>query len=535
MSRVYLATDERLSVKVAIKENLQTEPQARAQFHREAEFLARLSHPNLPRVTDYFDDAATGRQYLVMDYVEGDDLAAIVQRQGPLPEKLAVTYIAQILDALEYMHEQQAPIIHRDIKPSNIKITPQGKAVLVDFGIAKVYEASALTMTGARSVTPGFAPPEQYGMRTDTRSDIYAVGATLYTLITGQIPPESTLRVANLVTMPALNTLAKGVSPQVENAIRVAMEPDTTKRWNSAKAFHDALLPPPVSAPPLAPTVAVSSLKQPLSKARQAAAADAFPATVRAPVPTQQQPSKLPLILGGLVVVALLIAAGAFLVMQNNGGASSAAPTLVAAVSPTANLPTATAGATSIPATSTIQATVVPTAQATPTAVATETVATAQATTNGAVAASPTVALPTAAPASPQPTPVKAAATATTASAPALSLVSLRFSPTDPHRNQRVQFFVTFRNTFPSTQHRTWTVQIYRADNLKKSFWHSREMNTDFTVGDSEVSTLASDTWCVCGPGGSEDFVVAVQDVGAQQNFNLVSGQPYSFAFTVKP
>lgn len=178
MSRVYLAEDLRLDTRVAIKENLQTALESRRQFEQEARILAHLNHPNLPRVIDHCSDPASGRQYLVMDYVEGEDLEVIVQRSGPLSEQVVLNWIRQVMDALTYLHSQSPPVVHRDVKPANIKITPQGKAVLVDFGIAKLQGSG--TLTGARAFTPGYAPPEQYGLRTTARSDVYALGATLY-------------------------------------------------------------------------------------------------------------------------------------------------------------------------------------------------------------------------------------------------------------------------------------------------------------------------------------------------------------------
>jgi formylglycine-generating enzyme required for sulfatase activity/predicted Ser/Thr protein kinase len=265
MSRVYLADAVRLGVRVALKENLQTDPQSRTQFEREAQILARLSHPNLPRVTDHFADVTTGRQYLVMDYVEGEDLEAMVKRVGLLPEATALAWVQQILYALEYLHSQMPAVIHRDIKPANIKITPQGKAVLVDFGIAKMHDPTRGTLTGARAVTPGYAPPEQYGLRTDARSDIYALGATLYTMLTGRVPPEAPLRASGDVLIPP-RQLVPALSSRTEGAILRAVELQPTRRWQTASEFRAGLTapvvqpPPPISAtvpaqPPSAPTV----------------------------------------------------------------------------------------------------------------------------------------------------------------------------------------------------------------------------------------------------------------------------------------
>jgi serine/threonine protein kinase len=145
MGALYRAYDTHLQRVVAIKENTITAlgiseeaiGASRRQFEREALVLARVRHVNLPHVSDHFV-TPEGNQYLVMDYIEGEDLAQIVARNGPLPEAQALSWINQVCDALEYLHSLQPPIIHRDIKPQNIKVTPTGQVFLVDFGIAKV-------------------------------------------------------------------------------------------------------------------------------------------------------------------------------------------------------------------------------------------------------------------------------------------------------------------------------------------------------------------------------------------------------------
>jgi serine/threonine protein kinase len=166
-----------LNVPCALKENLGTSVEAARQFAREASMLATLRHSNLPRVIDHFTIAGQG-QYLVMDFIEGKDLGQMLIETGqPLPEAQVLAWITQICDALTYLHSQNPPIIHRDIKPANIRMTPQGEAILVDFGIAKVYDANLKTTIGAQAITPGFSPFEQYGQGgTDARSDIYALG-----------------------------------------------------------------------------------------------------------------------------------------------------------------------------------------------------------------------------------------------------------------------------------------------------------------------------------------------------------------------
>jgi serine/threonine-protein kinase len=172
--------DSRLNVHCAIKESLHTTEEATRQFRREAEMLAKLRHSNLVRVTDYFIIPDQG-QYLVMDFVDGIDLhTALINYGKALPLADTMRWTLQICEALIYIHNQNPPIIHRDIKPANIRITPQNNAVLVDFGLAKAFEANAKTSTGARGLTPIFASPEQYGMGgTDAQSDIYSLGASL--------------------------------------------------------------------------------------------------------------------------------------------------------------------------------------------------------------------------------------------------------------------------------------------------------------------------------------------------------------------
>ena len=249
MGAVYRAYDTRLQQAVAIKENMMAAPgispeavaASRHQFEREALMLARLRHPNLPRVSDHFV-TLEGNQYLVMDFIEGWDLAQILTRTRPLPEAKVLAWISQACSALEYLHTQDPPIIHRDIKPQNIKVTSQGRIYLVDFGIAKIGGERSKTTTGALGVTPGFSPPEQYAMAgTDARSDIYALGATLYTLLTGQVPPESiTVQAGEARLIPPCQ-LNSTVSPVVQQAILAAMQARRTDRPQTVAEFQRML------------------------------------------------------------------------------------------------------------------------------------------------------------------------------------------------------------------------------------------------------------------------------------------------------
>jgi serine/threonine-protein kinase len=240
---VYRAEDRNLMNKAcAVKENLETKQAAQQAFLQEAKLLADLNHVNLPRVTDYFLEGQN--QYLVMDLVEGEDLQDMVDRLGPMPEQHALYWIGQVIDALNYLHSQRPPIIHRDIKPANIKITRQGQAMLVDFGIAKTFSAGSRTQPGARGVSPGYSPVEQYGQgNTDQRTDIYALGATLYTLLTGQTPVESVQR-SHGMPMTLIRQINPGVRPNVEAATLQAMELHPDHRFFSVLDFRTSLNDP---------------------------------------------------------------------------------------------------------------------------------------------------------------------------------------------------------------------------------------------------------------------------------------------------
>ena len=350
MGTVYKASDLSLNILVAIKENLETSTEAQKQFNREATILARLAHNNLPRVTDYFIVPGQG-QYLVMDFVEGEDLQAMLERLGQLPEPQVLNWVSQICEALAYLHSQPQPIIHRDIKPANIRIRPDGRAMLVDFGIAKVYDPHTSTTVGARAITPGFSPPEQYGGgNTDQRSDIYALGATIYALLTGHTMPESVDRVARNTGLTLPHEYNHEISPQVEQAILRSTEISTERRYQSAQELREALtrpLEPPtlVNQPPLvqpiAPTMVVD---RPAGLPRQAAPAGAgSPARPAAPRPSPAAPrqparrSPWPDLLGGalgvLLPAALCLGGGyyAWLTAQ-----PSSTPTMQAALPPTA-------------------------------------------------------------------------------------------------------------------------------------------------------------------------------------------------------
>lgn len=242
MGSVYHAVDENLGVDVAVKENLFTTDEYARQFRLEAVILANLRHANLPRVTDHFVIGDQG-QYLVMDYIEGEDLRQRMERAGNITEEDAVLIGAAICDALTYLHTRKPPILHRDLKPGNVKIAPDGHIYLVDFGLAKVLHGSQATTTGARAMTPGYSPPEQYGTaRTDPRTDIYSLGATLYAALTGIIPEDGLARAMDNTQLTPLRKRNGKVTRRFAAAIEKAMGVDPADRYQTAEDFKSALL-----------------------------------------------------------------------------------------------------------------------------------------------------------------------------------------------------------------------------------------------------------------------------------------------------
>ncbi len=238
MGAVYLAHDLSLDLRVALKENLNLNPDSEEQFLREARLLAELRHPNLPRVTDYF--VTERRQYLVMDYIAGEDLHEYTKKLPPTVNEV-LNWADQVCSALAYLHSQSPPVIHRDVKPANLKLQPDGSIVLVDFGLAKTSD-QAITATGARGLTPGFSPPEQYGaQRTDSRSDQYALAATLYNLFSQQKPADSIQRMMKKAFLKPVVEVNPAVPDYVNAALQRALSLDPDDRFSTIKDFQAAL------------------------------------------------------------------------------------------------------------------------------------------------------------------------------------------------------------------------------------------------------------------------------------------------------
>jgi tRNA A-37 threonylcarbamoyl transferase component Bud32 len=244
MAAVYRAVDTRTNQQVAVKEMSQDglspdeEVEALESFRSEAEMLQRLRHPNLPRVFEYFSEGA--RHYLVMEFVEGQTLEQRQQATGgkPLPEAEVLRWAGQLCSVLAYLHTQRPPIIFRDLKPANIMVTPQGQVKLIDFGIARVFHPGRLKDTQVLG-TPGFAPPEQYGKaQTDPRADIYALGVTLYQLVTGYDPA------ATPFTLPPAHTRNPSLSPYIQAAIGRATQLNRDARYPTVGDLERELLRP---------------------------------------------------------------------------------------------------------------------------------------------------------------------------------------------------------------------------------------------------------------------------------------------------
>jgi serine/threonine protein kinase len=202
MGAVYLATDERFRSTVAVKQTFFDDPVLRKAFEREAQLLNHLRHAALPKVSDHFFEG--DGQFLVMEYIAGDDLPELMERCGgyfPLADVLR--WADALLDALDYLHTHEPPIIHRDIKPQNLKLTPRGQIVLLDFGLAKgaLTRTRDATVTGSVfGYTPNFAPLEQIqGTGTDARGDLYSLAATLYHILTGEIPIDALTRASAVI------------------------------------------------------------------------------------------------------------------------------------------------------------------------------------------------------------------------------------------------------------------------------------------------------------------------------------------------
>ena len=248
MGAVYEAIDQRLGITVALKETLSIDASVRKQFEQEARLLASLQHPALPRVSDHFTEG--DRAFLVMQFIAGCDLARIIYQQpGPFPREQVVAWADQLLDALIYLHSQQRQVIHRDIKPHNLKLTASGHIALLDFGLAKAQQAEASTSSSTSffGYTRQYSPLEQIqALSTGPHSDIYALGATLYHLLTGVKPADALTRAAASANghgdpLKPANLVHPGVGAEIAAILTKAMAQNPDQRYRSAAEFREAL------------------------------------------------------------------------------------------------------------------------------------------------------------------------------------------------------------------------------------------------------------------------------------------------------
>ena len=249
MGAVYEAVDQRLDAIVALKETFSVDDRLRQQFEQEARLLAQLNHPALPRVSDYFTEGE--RAFLVMQFIAGADLAEIIVTQpGPFPRNVVITWADQLLDALIYLHTRERQIIHRDIKPHNLKVTSTGQIALLDFGLAKTQSADASGTNSSTSIfgySWRYSPLEQIqDQGTTPRSDIYALGATLYHLLTGVKPQDALARAGALANsksdpLKPANEVHRAVGPEIAAILSRAMALSPEDRYASANEFRGAL------------------------------------------------------------------------------------------------------------------------------------------------------------------------------------------------------------------------------------------------------------------------------------------------------
>ncbi len=253
MGSVYRAEDLRLPGRLCAIKEVEPNPDAgqdvaaqeQAQFLQEASILAQLDHPGLPKVSDFFTE--NGRDYLVMDYVPGYNLRELlIQEQGFLPEQKVLDWADQICNTLTYLHRQDPPVLHRDIKPANIKLTPDNRIKLVDFGLVKLLASDdnrTITVVQGRG-TALYTPLEQYGGdggHTDVRTDIYALGATFYHLLTNMPPPDAKARFLNPSSLRDPSAINPEISAYVAGAILWAMEMHPNDRPESIEQYRRVL------------------------------------------------------------------------------------------------------------------------------------------------------------------------------------------------------------------------------------------------------------------------------------------------------
>jgi serine/threonine protein kinase len=348
MGTVYEAIDERFNSTIALKETFFQEEALRKAFEREANLLHRLRHPAIPRVTDHFTE--NDGQFLVMEFISGKDLWQMIrERGGPFTTDKVLEWADQILDALEYLHSQQPPIVHRDIKPQNLKLTDEGRIILLDFGLAKGtfgFNTSIVTSRSVMGFTPNFAPLEQMqGTGTGPKSDFYSLAATLYYLMTGKVPPDALSRATAIMSEQAdplrsANEVDSKVSAEVAEVIQRAMATNPAKRPDTAAEMREALHK---ASKTLAPTdnqipegeVQSQQISLTIPSETVASPTEASPTDATKPVPSNtlfeqaeitppSRKSKAPLLISAAIIVITIVATIIYYSSSTNSGSDAA-------------------------------------------------------------------------------------------------------------------------------------------------------------------------------------------------------------------
>jgi serine/threonine-protein kinase len=343
MSTVHLALDLRLERQVAVKllaEHLAEDPTFVSRFQREAQAAARLVHPNIVQVFDSGLDERTGQHFIVMEYIEGRSCAEILRDDGWVEVEEAVGIVEQACEGLHYAHRHG--VVHRDVKPGNLLRAREGEVKLADFGIAKATEQSSITQVGSVLGTAAYLAPEQArGEEAGPRADLYALGVVAYQLIAGRLPYEATslteLALKQQREEPAtLDTLVADVSPELADAVAIALALDPAERYATARdmgrTIADAMrgIPPEepaTAATRAAPATQATSLLSTTATRGQGRSAPRGavtprrprqgPPRVQAPVPAQQQrgssAGRVWATLFGLLALAVVVAAVIFI------------------------------------------------------------------------------------------------------------------------------------------------------------------------------------------------------------------------------
>jgi serine/threonine-protein kinase len=275
MSTVHRALDERLERRVAVKllaEHLAEDPTFVSRFQREAQAAARLVHPNIVQVFDSGLDEGSHQHFIVMEYIEGQSCAEILRDDGWVDVEEAVAIIEQACEGLHYAHRHG--VVHRDVKPGNLLRAREGEVKLADFGIAKATEQSSITQVGSVLGTAAYLAPEQArGEEAGPRADLYALGVVAYQLVAGRLPYEATSLTELALKQqqeepPTLDTIVADVSPELADAVAIALALDPRERYATARDMGDAIsdamrgIPPtePATGTRGAPATAATSL-----------------------------------------------------------------------------------------------------------------------------------------------------------------------------------------------------------------------------------------------------------------------------------